>query len=110
MLIPANVAGRQTVPQPAIGAANKFDVIPRHSDFFVEFTVGGILEPLTGTNTALRKLPTPATRAASKKNFALVAHQDNANVRAKTVCIDDVAHVSALVCHKHAGYERGITQ
>ena len=100
MLIPANVAGGQTVPQPAGGAADKFDVIPRHPDFFVQLAVSSVVEPLTEADTALGKLPTPSAGAAPEKNVALAAHQNDANVRAKAVCIDDVAHVSALVCHK----------
>ena len=103
MLIPANVAGGETVPQPAGGAADKFDVISRHSDFFVELAVGRVFEPLADAHTALRKLPTPAAGTASEKNIPLAAHQDDANVRAEAVCVNDVAHVSALVCHsEHA--------
>ena len=81
--------------QPAGGAADKFDVISRHSDFFEELAVGGIFEPLTDTHAALGKLPTPPAGAASEKNFALAAHQDDADVRAEAVCVNDVAHVAA---------------
>src|SRR5581483_10658131 len=95
VLIPANVAGGKTVPQPSGGAANKFDVNPRHSDLFVQLAVGSVFEWLSDTNAALRKLPTPTASAASQKNFALAAHQNDADVRAKAVCVDVVSHVSA---------------
>ena len=54
MLIPANVAGRQTVPQPASGAADKFDVISRHSDFFEQ--LGRMVDLDTLRNHGLRVL------------------------------------------------------
>jgi hypothetical protein len=37
-------------------------------------------------------LPTPPARAPSQEDLPIIAHQDDANVRAKAVCVDEICH------------------
>src|SRR5438874_2145750 len=52
-----------------------------------------------GAHPALGKLPAAPAGAAAEEHLIAV-HQHDADVAAKTVRIDDVAHVAGQVCHR----------
>ena len=101
LLIAANVAGRQAVAQPAAGAPDQIDIRLRESPISSSSSrYSGLLERLARAHPALGKLPAAAAGLAAEKHLAAVPHQDDADVCAKTVRVDDVAHGLHRVCHK----------
>src|SRR4029077_12546336 len=91
MLIAPDVARRQPVTQPAVGVADEFHAGGGETDLLIELAVQGLLGPLSGAHPALGKLPAAPAGAAAEEH-TIAVHQDDADVAAKTVRIDDIAH------------------
>jgi len=51
------------------------------------------------THSALGELPATPAHAPTEKDLAAGAHQDDADVCAETVRVDDVVHGLMGVCH-----------
>src|SRR5882757_10637161 len=80
-----HILGWQTIPQPARGLANQFDVRWRQSNLLVQLSVSSLLQPLTGQYPTLGELPAPTSDLPSEKSVPCAAHQDDADVSAKAV-------------------------
>src|SRR5579883_1813413 len=105
-LVAAHVARRQPVAQPALGLADELHGRLAHPDLLVQFAVQRLLERLPAAQPALRELPALAPGAAPEEDLRAV-HQDDADVGAETVRVDDVRHGSAESDTEYARYRNG---
>ena len=93
LLVTPYVALGQPVAQPAIGLPEERHVRLGDADLLFELAIQRLLERLAPADTALRELPASAAGPATEKHLVAV-HQDDAHVGAKTIGIDEVAHLS----------------
>ena len=66
-------------------------------DFLVQFAEERVLGPLIALHATLRKLPAAAVAPTAEEQLAAVAHQDDADIGAKALAVDVVAHGSGMV-------------
>src|SRR6478672_2878131 len=91
LLVAPHVARRQAVAQPALGLPDELHVRLRDADLLVQFAKQRLLERLPAAQPALRELPALAPGAPPEKDLRAL-HQDDADVGAETIRVDDVAH------------------
>src|SRR5262249_38487709 len=73
---------------PARRGAEYFDMLRAQPGFFVQFPIHRLDRGLVAAHAALRKLPAVAKRAPRPEHTAVVAHEDDADVRPITIRID----------------------
>ena len=86
----------KSIGQPICREASDANVRSRQADFFFELPKQGHLRFLATLDTSLRELPAAVTDAPPQKNTAVAMHQQNADVGAKTVCVDEICHASSI--------------
>jgi hypothetical protein len=83
---------RQAITQPGARRTEHFDVRGTEANFLVQLTIQGLLERLALLDASLRELPPPAAVASTQQQLAVIAHQDDADIGAKSLGIDAVRH------------------
>jgi hypothetical protein len=83
---------RQPVAQPVLGDRQHVDIPRLQPDFFVQLAVERIFGRFAATHAALGKLPPTAVAATAEQYVAAVPHQHDADVGAKPLTVDVVAH------------------
>jgi len=66
------------------------DVLRTQPDFFIQLPEERVIGRLPSTDTALRKLPTPATAATTQEELTTVPHENDTDVRPITLAIDEI--------------------
>ena len=66
------------------------DVLRTQPDFFIQLPEERVIVRLPPTDTALGKLPTPATAATTQEELTTVPHKNDAHVRPVTLAIDEI--------------------
>ena len=90
-VLPDVLAG-EAVTQPAARRSHELDVPALEPDLLLQLTIERFFRRLVAKNAALRELPAAAARAPAEKNLAIIAHQDDADVGPKPVCVDEIGH------------------
>ena len=88
----AQVLGRQAVAEPVAGAGDEFNVAALEPDFLVQFAIKGRFRLLVAQDAALGKLPATPIPPTAQEQFTTVTHQDYADVGAKSLVVDVIAH------------------
>src|SRR5688572_26011488 len=80
----ANITRGQAITQPITGAADQLDILFLEADLLSKLSIKRLLGPLISEHPSLGKLPATPARPAAQEKLARPAHQDDADVGAKT--------------------------
>src|SRR5690606_20501099 len=89
-LLAADVALRETIAEPAPRLADELDVAGPEADLLVQLPVHRGFRALVRPDPALRELPAAPPAPAGDQHAPVAVHQDDADVRAVTLFVDEV--------------------
>jgi hypothetical protein len=67
-------------------------------DLFLQLAIQRCFRRFVLSNAALGKLPPSPAGTPAEKYLAIIANQDDPDIRAKAVCIDRIGHVYTRAC------------
>src|SRR5882672_9099529 len=79
-------------------------------DLFLQFAIQRLFDRLALAYATLRKLPATAAGSLAEEYLAIAAHQQDADIGAKTLGVDPVAHVECFTGWHAAEQGRRIYQ